>query len=442
MGTGREGRGDGSQGLPTPDKVRQLQVTLYRKARADGKHRFWSLYGEVMRADVLETAWRRVAAKGGGAGVDGQTIDSIVSQQEQWLENLREELKARRYRPEAVRRVMIPKASGGKRPLGIPTVKDRVVQMALYLVLMPIFEADFHPRSFGFRPGKGAHEAVGAIREAMRMGKVEVVDADLSRYFDTIPHRELVRQVARRISDGAILKLIRAWLRAPVEQEDERGCKGRSANRSGTPQGGVISPLLANVYLDRLDHAVNERCREKPRMVRYADDLVILCRTGEGKAMKARLERWLEAAGLRLNEAKTRVVSHREESFEFLGFAFQWRLSRKGNWYVHTEPSVTSRQHLRDAVRGVLQRRTTWRSREEVFGETNRIVRGWGNYFAVGHHGKVFHRMNYWLAERSRRWLWRKHANRRGKYQCWPDHLLYQTYGLYRLPNTNFTRSV
>jgi group II intron reverse transcriptase/maturase len=255
VGTGGEGRGDGSQGLPTPDKVRQLQVTLYRKARADEKHRFWSLYGEVMRADVLETAWKRVAANGGGVGVDGQTIESIRGEQEQWLESLREELKARRYRPEAVRRVMISKASGGKRPLGIPTVKDRVVQMAFYVVLMPIFEADFHPRSFGFRPGKGAHEAVGAIREAMRMGKVEIVDADLSRYFDPIPHRELLRQVARRISDGAILRLIRAWLRAAVEEEDERGCKKRSANRSGTPQGGVISPLLANVYLDRLDHA-------------------------------------------------------------------------------------------------------------------------------------------------------------------------------------------
>jgi RNA-directed DNA polymerase len=439
---GSAGQGDGPQGLPTPDKVRKLQVTLYRKAQVDVKHRFWSLYGEVMRADVLATAWARVAANGGGAGVDGQTIEAIRIRQERWLGTLREELKARMYRPEAVRRVMIPKAGGGQRLLGIPTVKDRVVQMAVYLVLMPIFEADFHPRSFGFRPGRSAHEAVAAIREGLRMGKMEVVDADLSRYFDTIPHRQLLRQVARRVSDGAILKLLRAWLRAPIEDQDERGCKRRTANRSGTPQGGVISPLLANVYLNRLDHAVNEQCREKPRMVRYADDLVILCRPGEGAGMKARLERWLEAAGLKLNEAKTRVVRERDESFEFLGFRFQWRLSRKRSWYVHTEPSPKSRQQLRNAVREVLQRRTTWRATAEVVKETNQIVRGWGNYFALGHHGDVFDQMNYWLTERLRRWLWRKHANASGKYKRWPSQVLYESHGLYELPNTNFVRPV
>ena len=186
--------------------------------------------------------------------------------------------------------------------MGIPTVRDRVVQMAVYLVLMPIFEADFHPRSYGFRPGRSAHEAVEAIREALRIGKTEVVDADLAQYFDTIPHSKLMRQVARRVSDGMILKLIKAWLRAPIMEEKEGGAQRMKTNRCGTPQGGVISPLLANIYLHPLDKGVNDDCRAKPRMIRYADDLVILCRPGEGREMKGRLSRWLQGRGLALNE--------------------------------------------------------------------------------------------------------------------------------------------
>src|SRR5215218_7080875 len=245
----REGRGDGPQGLTTPEKVRKLQITLYRKAQSKPGYRFWSLYGEVQRADVLATAWQRVKANGGAAGVDGVTIETIAADdqtQAAWLNALREELHGKTYRPMPVRRVLIPKASGGFRKLGIPTVKDRVVQMAVYLVLMPIFEADFHPYSFGFRPGRGAHQAVDLIGKGLNRGKTEVVDADLAQYFDTIPHRELMRQVARRVSDGAILKLIKAWLRAPILEETEGGRRNMKTNACGTPQGGVISPLLAN----------------------------------------------------------------------------------------------------------------------------------------------------------------------------------------------------
>lgn len=302
----RASRGDGPQGLPTPEKVRKLQITLYRKAQSSPGYRFWSLYGEVQRADVLQEAWRRVKANAGAAGVDGLCIEEIAATAESeatFLGALQEQLHRKTYRPAPVRRVLIPKASGGMRKLGIPTVRDRVVQMAVYLVLMPIFEADFHPRSFGFRPGRGAHDAVKEIQQALYQGKTEVVDADLAQYFDTIPHRKLRRQVARRVSDGAILKLIKAWLRAPILEEEEGGGRRMKANPCGTPQGGVISPLLANIYLHPLDEGVNG-CQQKPWMVRYADDLVILCRPGEGKALKERLARWLHSRGLALNEQK------------------------------------------------------------------------------------------------------------------------------------------
>ncbi len=390
-----KGQGDGPRGLTTLDKVRKLQITLYRKAKAEKEYRFWSLYGEVLRADVLERAWRQVAANGGRAGIDGQSIEQIHRTPEverQWLETIRRELQTRRYRPGAVQRVMIPKPNGGQRPLGIPTVRDRVVQMAVYLVLMPIFEADFHPRSYGFRPRRSAHQAVEAIREALRMGKVEVVDADLAQYFDTIPHRHLLRQVARRISDGMILKLIKGWLRAPVVKEEEGyGRPGRiSRSKRGTPQGGVLSPLLANIYLHPLDEAVNDTCRQKPRMIRYADDLVILCRLGEGTQLRQRLARWLQARGLSLNEAKTRIVNSQQEGFEFLGFSFRWQKSRKGTSYVHTEPSAKSRQHLRGQVRELTRRVTTWQATPQVVKEVNLVIRGWGNYFALGHYGHIF----------------------------------------------------
>jgi len=306
--------------------------------------------------------------------------------------------------------------------------------MAVYLVLMPIFEADFHPRSFGFRPGRSAHQAVEAIREALRMGKTEVVDADLAQYFDTIPHRQLLRQVARRVSDGMILKLIKAWLRAPIMEEEEGGGRSMKTNRRGTPQGGVISPLLANIYLHPLDEGVNDQCRQKPRMIRYADDLVILCRPGEGPEMKERLGRWLQTKGLALNERKTRVLQSCESGFEFLGFSFRWQQSKKGTPYVHTEPSPAAEQALRDRVRELTPRSTTWRSAREVVREINQVTRGWGNYFALAHHHQSFGQMNYFVALRLRQWLWRKHGSPSGKYKRWPANALFKTYGLYRLP--------
>jgi RNA-directed DNA polymerase len=433
----REGCGDGPRGLPAPDQVRQLQITLYRKAQSKPEYRFWSLYGEVQRADVLATAWGRVKANAGAAGVDGVTIEELAADAQveaAWLSALREELHRKTYRPAPVRRVKIPKASGGFRGLGIPTVKDRVVQMAVYLVLMPIFEADFHPRSFGFRPGRNAHQAVAAIREALRLGKTEVVDADLAQYFDTIPHRPLLRQVARRVSDGMILKLIKAWLRAPILEEEEGGGRTMKANPCGTPQGGVISPLLANIYLHPLDEGVNEQCQQQPRLIRYADDLVILCRPGEGRGMKERLARWLQSRGLALNETKSRVLQSCASGFEFLGFSFRWQQSKKGTPYVHTEPSPAAKQALRDRVRELTRRPTTWRATGAVVRAINQVTRGWGNYFALAHYQRSFRQLNHFTAQRLRQWLWRKHGNPSGKYERWPNRALFDTYGLYQMP--------
>ena len=433
----REGWGDGPRGLTAPDKVRQLQITLYRKAKSRPEYRFWSLYGEIQRADVLAAAWRRVKANAGAAGVDGITIEELAADAQMetaWLNTLREELHQKRYRPAPVRRVKIPKASGGYRRLGIPTVKDRVVQMAAYLVLMPIFEADFHPHSYGFRPGRGAHQAVEAISRALYRGKTEVVDADLAQYFDTIPHRNLMRQIARRVSDGMILKLIKAWLRAPIVEEEQGGGRRIKANPCGTPQGGVISPLLANIYLHPLDGGVNDQCQQKPRMARYADDLVILCQPGEGGEMKERLNRWLQSRGLALNEKKTQVIQSRESSFEFLGFCFRWQQSKKGTPYVRTEPSPASKQALRDRVRELTRRSTRWRATEQIVSEINQVTRGWSNYFALGHYRRNFGHMNHFITHRLRQWLWRKHGNPCGKYQRWPNATLFHTYGLYELP--------
>jgi group II intron reverse transcriptase/maturase len=430
----REGAGDGPQGIATPEKLRHLQDTLYRQAKAKPGYRFWSLYGELTRRDLLEHALRLVVRNGGAPGVDGESLAHIAATPEtqaRWLDAVQAELQAQTYRPAPVRRVYIPKSNGGQRPLGIPTVKDRVVQMAVLLVLGPICEADFHPRSYGFRPGCNAHQALDEIVNALRSGRLEVVDADLSKYFDTIPHDRLMQLVARRTSDGSVLHLIRQWLDAPVREENGNVLP----NRQGVPQGGVISPLLANLYLNALDWAVNDPAeRGQPVLVRYADDFVILCATGQGEALRQRLTRWLAARGLKLNEAKTRLVDSRQ-GFDFLGFRLRWQPSRvNGKWYVHVEASPRSQQRLRDAVRAKLNHWTLGQRIPEAVTGLNRLLRGWGGYFHYRHSSRVMGKLNWQVRDRLKRWLWRKHGKKRGLWSSYPDARLKEQYGLWPLP--------
>jgi group II intron reverse transcriptase/maturase len=430
----REGAGDGSQEITTPEKLRHLQDTLYCKAKAEPGYRFWSLYGELTRRDLLEHALRLVVRNGGAPGVDGESLSHITAtpeKQARWLDALQQEMKTKTYRPAPVRRVYIPKSNGGERPLGIPTVKDRVVQMAALLVLGPIYEADFHPRSYGFRPGRNAHQALDEIVSALRSGRLEVVDADLSKYFDTIPHDRLMKLVAGRTSDGSLLHLIRQWLDAPVVEENGNVL----ANRQGVPQGGVISPLLANLYLNALDWVVNDPAeRGQPVMVRYADDFVILCATGQGGGLKARLARWLAARGLKLNEQKTRLVDSRK-GFDFLGFRLRWQPSRaSGKWYVHVEPSLRSQQRLRENVRRKLNHWTLGQRTAETVAGLNRLLRGWSGYFHYQHSSRVMGKLHRQVRDRLKRWLWRKHGKKRALWRDYPDQRLKAQYGLWSFP--------
>lgn len=393
--------------------------------------------------DILEAALRMVARNGGCAGVDGVEIKDVLSDREEeqgksqsWLKALAEELKLKQYRPNAVLRAYILKADGKLRPLGIPTVKDRVVQAAAVLVLMPIFEADMHEHSYAYRPGRNAHQAMDAIRKGIEAGQFEIIDADLSGYFDTIPHRGLMKLVAKRISDGSMLKLIRAWLRAPIEERPAgSGGKGsRKANRQGTPQGGVISPMLANLYLDRLDKEVNDRHELKARMVRYADDLVILSGLGKGAALLERLKQWLKARGLTLNEQKTRLVDIRSEAIKFLGFSVSWR-RKKQHWsgYAHVEPHTKSQQKLRASVMELLNHWTQVCPEAEVISKLNRRLKGWRGYFRYGNAAKALGRLEYYVQNKLRRWLWRRHGRPSGMMERYSNTALRQTWGLYPL---------
>lgn len=431
-----EGAGDGPKGIATPDKIRKLQRALYHKAKAEPTYRFWSLYGELSRRDLLEHALRLVASNGGAPGIDGQTIEQITVNphtKDTWIQTLQQALQTKTYRPAPVRRVYLPKPDGSSRPLGIPTVKDRVVQMAAYLVLMPIFEVDFHPRSFGFRPRRNAHQAMDAIAAALSSGRTELVDADLSKYFDTIPHPNLLRAVARRVSDGAILRLIKQWLKAPVAEGSPKGGHALRPNRCGTPQGGVISPLLANLYLNPLDWAVNEQVAGKPALVRYADDLVILCGPGQGEGLRERLRAWLQRRGLALNERKTRLVNFRQESFQFLGFAVSCRPARNGKFYSHIEPAQASQLALREAVRKELNHWTLWRSPTAAVERVNRILRGWAGYFVYRNNSRVCVKLRRWTRDRFRRWLWRKGNCTRSLWKAYPNEKLHNRYGLWPL---------
>ncbi len=376
--------------LDTPDNIRNLQKKLYLKAKAEPDFRFYLLYDKVWRADILEHAYEVARANAGAAGVDGMTFDAIeAADVEEWLSGIGKELRERTYRPNPVRRVMIPKPNGGERPLGIPTIRDRVVQTAVKLVIEPIFEADLEPTAYGYRPRRSAGDAVEAVHDLLRRGYTDVVDADLSKYFDTIPHDQLMRSVARRIVDKDILKLIKMWLKAPVEETDKDGRKrltGGKRNKQGTPQGGVISPLLANLYMNRfLKHwrLTEQGHKLKAHVIAYADDFVILSR-GHAEEAKAWAGAVMTRLGLSLNEAKTSLRDAWKERFDFLGYSFGPHYSPKnGRRYLGASPSKKSVARLKPRISAILHRgnNAPW---GEICVKLNRVLKGWSGYFDYG----------------------------------------------------------
>jgi RNA-directed DNA polymerase len=426
--------------LTTPEKIRSLQRKLYVKAKAEPAFRFYLLYDKIHRADILLHAYRLARANAGAPGVDGMTFDQIEAQGlEAWLAGLREDLVSKRYRPDPVRRVMIPKASGdGERPLGIATIRDRVVQTAAKIVLEPIFEANFEDTAYGYRPRRGALAAVKEVHRHLVRGNTDVVDADLSRYFDSIPHLDLLKSVARRVVDRNVLRLIKMWLRSPVEERDADGTRrmsGGKGNKLGTPQGAVVSPLLANIYMNRfLKHFRQSGAADafRAHVVAYADDLVILSR---GRAAEALT--WMRDAmaklGLTLNEAKTSLKDARKERFDFLGYSFgpHW-FKKNGKWYLGASPSKKSMQRFKTKVgdRLVPANVAPW---EDVRDELNSMLLGWSHYFSYGATASAYKHVDWHVYQRARDFLTRRHkVQGRGtaRFSC---DIVYGELGLIRL---------
>ena len=434
--------------LTTPVSVQKLQTVLHDKAKESPDRRFHALYDKVYRRDVLAFAYECCKANGGAAGVDGQTFEHIEEYgvERGWLDELAQELKDRTYQPHPVRRVYIPKPDGKQRPLGVPTIRDRTVQTAAVLVLEPIFEADLQPEQYAYRKDRSALDAVRHVHKLINTGHGEIVDADLSGYFDSIPHAELLKSVARRVVDGAMLHLIKMWLEAPVEETDERGSKHRSTrNRDegrGTPQGAPISPLLSNLYMRRFVLGWKKLGHEKrfgACIVNYADDLVICCRHSAEEALGAMRE-IMQKLKLTVNETKTRVCTLPEEKFDFLGYTFGRCYSpQTGRAYLGTVPSKKRVIRICEAISSETGRNKTLLDQETVVDKLNRIMTGWANYFCLGPVSKAYRAVEQHARKRLRQWLCAKHDVSWPATKQFPEAALHDELGLVRL--TARTRS-
>ena len=429
--------------LPTPvSNVEKLQAALQAKAKAVVGYRFYSLWDKVCRWDVLWEAYRRCRVNRGAPGVDGVTFEAIESAGvASWLTALQEELRRKDYRPQPLLRVWIPKSNGGQRPLGIPTIRDRVAQMAVLLVLGPIFEADLCDEQYGFRPGIDAKLAIRrAYYHVSERGLREVVDADLSDYFNTIPHGPLMRCLSRRIADGSVLSVVKRWLRAPVVEQQKdietRTTVAADTNR-GVPQGSPISPLLANLYFRRFILAWKQFGHEQrlqAHVVNYADDLVICCRPGSGAAAMAVFRDLITRLGLTVNERKTRIAKLPEESFDFLGYTIGRFYGKDGRPYIGTRPSKKSVQKLMEKIHEETSSRWNWQFPMERVGVLNPILRGWCGYFNQGPVVQVYRAVRRYVERRFRKWLMRREQRGGTGYKQYPDGYLYEELGLFPIP--------